>query len=168
MNFEEFHKHLAAAPLCFRDKLRCYLRNPTERSACYIAGYVAALGDAQLFKTEDAARYWPILISRTEGNGALGCDLIAEMDNLPEASAMHEQAEIEVPDELLRKQKAVKHWNKQADDVDRRAALGLMDTDVAKELADCYRRTARALQHDIDSLVVALAKENSDRRTGNE
>ena len=80
MNFEEFHKQLAAAPLSFRRKLRDYLRHPTERNACYTTGYVAALEDARLFKTGDAASYWLALIGRTEGNGALGCDLIAEMD----------------------------------------------------------------------------------------
>lgn len=64
-------------------------------------------------------------------------------------------------EELRRKQRAVKHWNKLADDVERRADLGLLDTNVAKERADCYRRTARALQHDIDTLV-ALTKENSN------
>lgn len=80
MNFEEFHKQLADAPLSFRRRLRDYLRHPTERNACYTTGYVAALEDARLFKTGDAASYWLALIGRTEGNGALGCDLIAEMD----------------------------------------------------------------------------------------
>ena len=80
MNFEEFHKQLAAAPLSFRRKLRDYLRHPTERNACYITGYVAALEDAHLFKTEGAASYWLALVGRTEGNGALGWVLIAEMD----------------------------------------------------------------------------------------
>lgn len=61
-------------------------------------------------------------------------------------------------EELRRKQRAVKHWNNLADDVERRADLGLLDTNVAKERADCYRRTARAIQHDIDALV-ALSKE---------
>ena len=63
----------------------------------------------------------------------------------------------EALEELRRKQRAVKHWNKLADDVERRADLRLLDTNVAKERADCYRRTARAIQHDIDTLVV-LAK----------
>ena len=80
MNVEEFHKQLADAPISFRRKLRDYLRHPTERNACYTTGYVAALEDAHLFKTDDAAHYWLALIGRTEGNGALGCDLIAEMD----------------------------------------------------------------------------------------
>lgn len=93
MNFEEFHKQLADAPISFRRALRDYLRHPTERNACYIAGYVAALEDARLFKTDDAACYWLALIGCTEGNGALGRDLIAEMDNPPEASATLEQAE---------------------------------------------------------------------------
>lgn len=81
MNLTEFHKQLADAPPRFRRKLRDYLRYPTERNACHITGYVAALEDARLFKTDDATRYWLALISRTEGNGALGCELIAEMDN---------------------------------------------------------------------------------------
>ena len=80
MDFEEFHKQLAAAPLSFRSKLREYLWRPTERNACYITGYVAALFDAQLFKTNDAISYWLVLIGRTEGNGALASDLLAEMD----------------------------------------------------------------------------------------
>lgn len=45
----------------------------------------------------------------------------------------------------------MEHWNKLADDVERRADLGLLDTNVAKERADCYRRTARAIQHEIDT-----------------
>ena len=67
----------------------------------------------------------------------------------------------EALEDLRRKQRAVKHWNKLADDAERRAALGLLDTNVAKERADCYRRTACAIQHDIDSLV-ALSEENSN------
>jgi hypothetical protein len=66
MDLDEFNKQLAAAPLSFRRRLRDYLRHPTERNACYIAGYVAALGDARLFKTEDAANYWLAVIGRTE------------------------------------------------------------------------------------------------------
>lgn len=46
MDFEEFHKQLADAPISFRRKLRDYLRHPTERNACYITGHVAALEDA--------------------------------------------------------------------------------------------------------------------------
>ena len=68
---------------------------------------------------------------------------------------------IKLARDLRRKQKAVEHWNKLADDVEYYADLGLLDTNVAKERADCYRRTACAIQHDIDSLV-ALAKENSN------
>ena len=83
MDFEEFREQLAAAPLSFRRRLRDYLRYPTGRNACYIIGYISALKDARLFKTDDAAHYWLGLIGRTEGNGALGCDLIAEMDNQP-------------------------------------------------------------------------------------
>ena len=83
MNLNEFHEQLAAAPAFFRRNLRDYLRHPTERNACYITGYVVALKDMCLFKTEDAASYWLALISRTWGEGALGCDLIAEMDNPP-------------------------------------------------------------------------------------
>lgn len=81
MNLNEFHRQLAAAPLRFRRKLREYLRTPTERNACYIAGYIAALEDAHLFKTEDAASYWLALIGRTEGEHALCRSLIAEINN---------------------------------------------------------------------------------------
>ena len=83
MNFDEFHKQLADTPLSFRRKLRDYLRRPTERNACYIAGYVAALGDARLFKTEDAANYWLAVIGRTERMPDVGEKLIAEMDSPP-------------------------------------------------------------------------------------
>lgn len=94
MDFEEFHKQLADAPLNFQHKLRDYLRHPTKRNTCYIAGYIAALEDTRLFKTEDAPSYWLALINRVEGNGALGCDLIAEIDN-PPAGGAQLQAEIE-------------------------------------------------------------------------
>lgn len=111
MNFEEFHKQLADAPLSFRRRLRDYLRHPTERNACYITGYVAALEDARLFKTDDAARYWLAFIGRTEGNGALGCDLLAEMDNPPAGGAQAAEIEtlreslaaLKVENEMLRK-----------------------------------------------------------------
>lgn len=93
MDLEEFHHQLAAAPLSFRRKLRECLRNPTERNACYIAGYVAALEDARLFKTDDAASYWLALIDRVEGDDSLCYDLIAEMDNPPEASTTLNEAE---------------------------------------------------------------------------
>ncbi len=104
MNFEEFHKQLADAPLSFRRKLRDYLRHPTERNACHITGYVAALEDARLFKTDDAARYWLALIGRTEGIGGFGCDLLAEMDNPPAGGA--QAAEIETLRESLAALKA--------------------------------------------------------------
>lgn len=81
MNVNEFHKQLADAPLSFRCRLRDYLRYPTERNACYITGYISALKDAHLFKTEDAASYWLALIGRTEGEYALCRSLIAKMDN---------------------------------------------------------------------------------------
>lgn len=93
MDFNEFHKQLADAPLSFRRKLRDYLRHPTERNACYITWYIAALEDARLFKTDGAASYWLALIGRTRDEGALGCDLIAEMDNTPADGA--QAAEIE-------------------------------------------------------------------------
>ena len=83
MNFTEFHSQLADAPACFRSELRLYLRCPTERKASYIAGYVAALNAAHLFKTEDAASYWLALIGRVERNPDLNGDLLAEMDNRP-------------------------------------------------------------------------------------
>ena len=86
MNFAEFHKQLAAAPLRFRRKLREYLRTPTERNACYIAGYIAALEDAHLFKTEGAARYWLAVIGRTECTPDLSKKLLAELEKAqPEA-----------------------------------------------------------------------------------
>jgi len=93
MNFNEFHKQLAAAPLSFRRKLREYLCNPTERNAYYIAGYIAALEDTHLFKTEDAAKYWLAVIGRTERMPDVSEKLIAEMDSPPEASTTLEQAE---------------------------------------------------------------------------
>ena len=107
MNLEEFHKQLTDAPLSFHRKLREYLRHPTERNACYIAGYVVALKDMCLFKTEDATSYWLVLISRVEGNGALGCDLIAEMDNSPAGGTQADEiealrAEVERDKVLLR------------------------------------------------------------------
>lgn len=82
MNFEEFHKQLADAPLSFRRRLRDYLRHPTERNACYTTGYVAALEDARLFKT-DATSYWLAVIGRTECTPDLSEKLLAEMDNPP-------------------------------------------------------------------------------------
>lgn len=104
MGVNEFHKQLAEAPLSFRLRLRNYLRHPTERNACFIAGYVAALKDAHLFKTGNAASYWTALISRTEGNDALGRELIAEMDNPPAGGA--QAAEIEALRESLAALKA--------------------------------------------------------------
>jgi hypothetical protein len=110
MNVNEFHKQLADAPPSFRRRLRDYLRHPTERMACYITGYVAALEDARLFKTDNAASYWFILIGRVEGNGALGCDLIAEMDafgdgvQAAEIEALRESlAALKAENEMLRK-----------------------------------------------------------------
>lgn len=105
MNVNEFHKQLADAPLSFRRRLRDYLRHPTERNVCYITGYIAALEDARLFKTDDAARYWLALIGRTEGNGALGCEPIAEMNNPPAGDA--QTAEIEVPRAGVERDKAL-------------------------------------------------------------
>lgn len=83
MNLTEFHKQLADAPLCFRRKLRDYLRYPTERNACFIAGYAAALEDTHRFKTADAARYWSAVIGRAEANATVCRELIAEVDNPP-------------------------------------------------------------------------------------
>ncbi len=81
MNANEFHKQLADAPLSFRRRLQDYLRYPTERNACYFTGYIAALEDAHLFKTEDAASYWLAVIGRTECTLDLREKLLAEMDN---------------------------------------------------------------------------------------
>ena len=81
MNLEEFHSQLSDAPPGFWRKLRDYLRNPTERNACYITGYVAALEDANLFKTEDDANYWLEVIDLTGRNYGLGRRLLAEMYN---------------------------------------------------------------------------------------
>ena len=80
MNVNEFHKQLADAPISFRRKLRDYLRHPTERNACYITGYIAALEDMRLFKDGDTVCYWLALIDRAEDNAALGRELLAEMD----------------------------------------------------------------------------------------
>ena len=93
MNLNEFHEQLAAAPLSFRSKLRDYLRHPTERNACYITGYVVALKDMCLFKTEDATSYWLTLIGRAERNFAMSGSLLAAMDNLSEASTTLEEAD---------------------------------------------------------------------------
>lgn len=83
MNLEEFHKQLADAPSHFRHELRFYLRNPTEGNAYYLAGYVTALKDAHLFKTEDAASYWLAVIDRTERMPDVSDELLDEMDNPP-------------------------------------------------------------------------------------
>lgn len=87
MDLKEFHIQLAAAPVSFRHKLRDYLRHPTERNACYITGYVSALKDMRLFKTEDATSYWLALIDRAKDNTALGYSLITNMDNPPAGDA---------------------------------------------------------------------------------
>ena len=81
MDFEEFHKQLADAPISFRRKLQEYLRTPTERNACYITGYIAALEDMRLFKDGDTVRYWLAVIGRTECTPDLSKKLLAEMDN---------------------------------------------------------------------------------------
>lgn len=83
MNLAEFHRQFADAPLCFRRKLRDYLRYPTERNACYITGYASALNDAHLFKTDDAITYWVAVIDRAEANATMCRELIAEIDNPP-------------------------------------------------------------------------------------
>lgn len=88
MNFEGFHSQLADVSPCFRRRLREYLRYPTERNACFIAGYVAALEDAHLFKTDGAASYWHAVIDLTEYNYELNRDLLAEMDNPPEQTIL--------------------------------------------------------------------------------
>ena len=80
MNLNEFHEQLAAAPAFFRRNLRNYLRHPTERNACYITGYVAALEDARLLKPA-TADYWLAVIDRAKGNYALSNKLIVEMDS---------------------------------------------------------------------------------------
>lgn len=103
MNFEEFHKQLADAPVSFRRKLRDYLRNPTERNVCYIAGCIGALEDARLFKTDAAASYWLAFVFSAEGNDTLGRELIAEMDKPPaEYSKEPSIEELEHENRLLR------------------------------------------------------------------
>lgn len=79
MNLNAFRRQLAAAPMSFRRKLREYLRTPTERNACYIIGYIAALDDAHLFN-EDAASYWLAVIGRTECTPDLSKKLLAELE----------------------------------------------------------------------------------------
>lgn len=83
MNLTEFHQKLSDAPLCFRRELRNYLRHPTDRNACYITGYVAALEESRLFKTDDAAGYWVAVIGRAEENAAMCRELLAELANPP-------------------------------------------------------------------------------------
>ena len=58
-----------------------------------ITGYTAALEDMCLFKDGDTVCYWLALIDRAEDNPALGCSLIAEMDNPPAGGT--QAAEIE-------------------------------------------------------------------------
>jgi hypothetical protein len=84
MNLKEFHIQLADVPPCFRVELRNYFLHPTERKACFVEGYIAALEAVHLFKTEDAANYWLAVIERAEGDYALCRKLIVEMDNPPE------------------------------------------------------------------------------------
>jgi hypothetical protein len=81
VNFEEFHKQLAATPVSFRHRLQEYLWNPTERNACYINGYISALEDARLFKTADTASYWLAVVGKTERMPDLSEKLLAEMGN---------------------------------------------------------------------------------------
>jgi len=99
MDLEEFHSQLADAPVSFHRKLRDYLRNPTERNTYYIAGYIAALEDARLFKTADAASYWLAVIGSAERDSATSNALLAEMDNPPAGSA--QAAEIKALREAL-------------------------------------------------------------------
>jgi len=84
MNLEEFHIQLADVPPCFRVELLNYFLHPTERKACFVEGYIAALEAVRLFKTEDAADYWLAVIERAKGDYALCRKLIVEMDNPPE------------------------------------------------------------------------------------
>lgn len=60
-----------------------------------------------------------------------------DYDSIKAAQALVIRAERleEALEELRRKQRAVEHWNKLADDVERLADLGLLDTNVAKERA---------------------------------
>jgi hypothetical protein len=82
LDLDEFRERFVDAPETFRRKLRDYLLHPSERNACFVAGYVAALEDAHLFKTADAS-YWLTLIDRAENDDDLGYELIVEMDNPP-------------------------------------------------------------------------------------
>lgn len=52
---------------------------------------------------------------------------------------------------------AVMHWNKLADEAECNATLGLTHPNVAAVQADCYRRTARAIQHEIDTGVAVCS-----------
>jgi hypothetical protein len=89
MDFEGFRSQIADAPQCFLRKLREYLQSPTERNACFVAGYVAALKDAHLFEA-DVASYWQAVIDLTEDNDELNRDLLVEMDNPPRLTDQEE------------------------------------------------------------------------------
>jgi hypothetical protein len=168
VNFDEFHKQLAATPLSFRRKLRDYLRHPTERMACYITGYVAALEDARLFKTGDAASYWFILIGRVEGNGALGCDLIAEMDafgddvQAAELEALRESlAALKAENEMLRKvQGAFNVWQA-------RAALTAQDEALLRQALEALEVSTRFVYADMrpqcEDAIAALRERLSEK-----
>ena len=163
MNFDEFHKQLADAPISFRRKLRDYLRHPTERMACYITGYVAALEDARLFKTDNAASYWFILIGRVEGNGALGCDLIAEMDSLPADDV--QAAEIEALRESLAALKAENEKLREALRAEVLEALGrarqtAMEQTLKARIPECGEFAGIA--QDLGFVVVALRQRLGD------
>ena len=134
MNLAEFKKYLADAPLSFHCKLRDYLRHPTERNACYITGYVVALKDARLFKTEDATSYWLTLIGRAERNFAMSGSLLAAMDNLSEASTTLEEAD----DHAL----LTMEEREPRDETLLRQALAALDSDHS----DIQLRTAIALR----------------------
>ncbi|KDR25996.1 hypothetical protein [Caballeronia zhejiangensis] len=55
------------------------------------------------------------------------------------------------PASLEEKQSAIAQWNALADEQDRAAALGITHASVAKYNASLYRRTARSIQHEIDT-----------------
>ncbi|MFY1852410.1 hypothetical protein ACOTBX_10500 [Achromobacter xylosoxidans] len=61
------------------------------------------------------------------------------------------------PVPLAQKEWAVAHWNRLADEAERAGALGLLHTNVAKAQSDCYRRTARAIQHEIETGVAVCS-----------
>lgn len=61
------------------------------------------------------------------------------------------------PATVAEKSAAVMQWNALADDAERAASLGLLHPSVATAQANCYRRAASAIQHEIDTGVAVCS-----------